>query len=503
MRSFAGLPLSRNGSSTSSSSISSLVKSVSTSSLTRRRNSSLSLTERKFSPLVEKVFVIFCFLIAGLLLPILFSGATLKTEVEGIIAEANVTMEFVEEEVHRVEEEIHIDPRIANASWQSTAKLLSAMLIGVMTSYAGILDNAAVQSLARLTYYVFMPALMLVSVNKALSSAANEESNGSSTNGLSSRSLLVMPIIGVLHVAMGLLMARLLTWLKPSKDETADRDVWMNCSFGNATPLPLVIATSLFPHGDSLASDMTACISFYTLVESPIFYIFGADLLLTPSEKPPRTKSTTQMIIQSLLNLPMLASLFGVVIGKSAWVQQAIVPGNSLAPVYASIETFAAAYLPSTILVLAGSMSNTQNSSKRLRKSESMGNNSSTDRKIASKNVSFLTIGLTCLSRFILMPILTIGLVSALSPTFLAFETARNKALVSLVILMQGSMPPAQNSALLLTLADRVERASRLTKTLTICYILSIIPVTIWMSRHLQATQILQFVQQANPVNSL
>jgi hypothetical protein len=58
---------------------------------------------------------------------------------------------------------------------------------------------------------------------------------------------------------------------------------------------------------------------------------------------------------------------------------------------------------------------------------------------------------------------------------------------------MQGCMPPAQNSVVMLQMENQTGRATRMTTLLTILYCLAIVPVTFHMSRTLAATGVTAF----------
>lgn len=69
----------------------------------------------------------------------------------------------------------------------------------------------------------------------------------------------------------------------------------------------------------------------------------------------------------------------------------------------------------------------------------------------------------------------------------------RARAVVSFVILMEGCMPPAQNSVIMLQLEGLKERASVMAKLLTLMYSLAVIPVTILLSTCLASSGIMAF----------
>jgi predicted permease len=151
----------------------------------------------------------------------------------------------------------------------------------------------------------------------------------------------------------------------------------MCTTFANSAPLPLVFADSLFANNPSMKADMTACISFYLLVWSPVFWTLGPMLLQSAQERlelvdveldgsknketatnvPERRKLSGKFIISKILSPPVIGSILGVVVGTSSTLQAVFLQSDSIAePVYGAAQTFASAYLPATILVLAGSM---------------------------------------------------------------------------------------------------------------------------------------------------
>jgi predicted permease len=69
----------------------------------------------------------------------------------------------------------------------------------------------------------------------------------------------------------------------------------------------------------------------------------------------------------------------------------------------------------------------------------------------------------------------------------------RPRAVVTFVLLMEGCMPPAQNSVIMLQLEGLKERASTMAKLLTLMYSLAVIPVTILLSACLATSGIMAF----------
>ena len=96
--------------------------------------------------------------------------------------------------------------------------------------------------------------------------------------------------------------------------------------------------------------------------------------------------------------------------------------------------------------------------------------------------------------RFLLSPILALTTVRLMTfANLMPVDNARTLAVVTFTLLMEGCMPPAQNSVILLQLADEKERASKMAKLLTVMYSLSAIPVTLLLSVCLSKSGILGF----------
>jgi predicted permease len=95
-------------------------------------------------------------------------------------------------------------------------------------------------------------------------------------------------------------------------------------------------------------------------------------------------------------------------------------------------------------------------------------------------------------SRFLLAPLLSLVMVSTLS-SFNLLGSGRSRAILTFVLLMEGCMPPAQNSVIMLQLEGLTERAGRMAKMLALLYSVAVVPVTILMSGCLGLSEILNF----------
>jgi predicted permease len=435
---------------------------------------------------------------------------------------ANVTAE------NGLEEMATLDSTVASISLRATAQLFVAVSLGVLVARnGGILNGETVKGLSKLTYCMFQPALIFCSVSKTL------QSESAGAQGLSSLAIIVLPIVALLQIACGYATGRLLTRIFRMPSQADTRDVWMCTTFANSAPLPLVFADSLFADSLSMQADITACISFYLLVWSPVFWTVGPLILQSAPERREledveldelegsegsknyketanvsnsvpegRQHCTTEQIVRKILAPPVIGSIMGVVVGTSPMLQALFLQSDGLgAPMYGAAKTFASAYLPATILILAGSMGAAGNSNddRNERPAELFGD--AGKRKPmspdgTSRRLSWRAVFCIAVARFVINPILTGVILNVLSTrtNLLGLPDSRTSAVLSFVILMQGCMPPAQNSVVMLQLENQKARATRMTTLLTVLYCMACVPVTFHISRSLAATGVTTFV---------
>ena len=184
-----------------------------------------------------------------------------------------------------------LNPVVLTASLGATAKLLSSIGVGALTTPAGpkqfgqILDGPAVRALSKLTYWLFQPCFLLCGVASTLSKAAS--GGGGASGGVPTSALLRLPLAALIQISLGAIAAKVITTrrfgIRPrflgidTEDDAAANDIRMCTTFANSGPLPLILSDALF--SGSVLSDVAACISFYLLVWSPLFWTFGKIIL--------------------------------------------------------------------------------------------------------------------------------------------------------------------------------------------------------------------------------
>jgi predicted permease len=395
---------------------------------------------------------------------------------------------------------IALDPRVATASLAATAKLLSSIGLGALAArQPGLLDAATLGALSRLVYWVFQPAFLFQSVSRTLHTATTAAATGS-TSALSVRALTLLPALAVVQIVSGHLAGRALTKGLRITEPTEVKNVQMCTTFGNSGPLPLIFADALFGGGNGLLqSQVTACISFYLLAWSPLFWTFGKIILrdeadddnaVVVDDAVPRWKrqwNSARTTLMKILSPPVLGSLAGLFVGLCPPLRRAFF-GGLLTPLYGSVQTLGTAYLPAALLVLAGSLVGGGGAKKE--DTEVTAETTTTTTESTAPSVRGVIA--ICLSRFGVSPLVSLFAVRLLAG--LTWMDGRTRAILTFVLLMQGCMPPAQNSVILLQLAGRRKAAARMAQLLTLLYAGAVVPVTLLLTACLSKSGILAFL---------
>jgi hypothetical protein len=394
-----------------------------------------------------------------------------------------------------------LNPVVLTAALGATSKLLSSIGIGALATPSGpkqfgrILDANAVSALSKLTYWLFQPCFLLCGVASTLAKASQQSSAaGATAAGVPKSALLLLPLAALIQISLGSITAKVLTTkrfgIRPAflgidtDDDAGANDIAMCTTFANSGPLPLIITDALFSGG--IASDVAACISFYLLVWSPLFWTVGKSILGLNDSSDDNEKvglvASVGKQIKTFLSPPVIGSILGVIIGSTAVLRNLLLsPSGLLAPLFGSLRTMGVAYLPSAILVLAGSL---------VKKKDTSASTTDSDKSaLSAKSVVAIL-----LARFILSPILALSTVRLMTfAKLMPTDNARALAIVTFTLLMEGCMPPAQNSVILLNLANEKARASKMAKMLTVIYALSAVPVTLLLGGCLGKSGILGF----------
>lgn len=363
-----------------------------------------------------------------------------------------------------------LNPVVVKASLSATAQLLSALGIGAVLAKRNILDRNAVKALSKLTYHIFQPAFLFVSVARTLRGVVDAQKP----------SLWIMPIAGIVQIVIGASLA--LVTSRFFRDDTTRRHVQMCTTFANAGPLPLIFSAALLD-GTPLAGMAAAAVSFYLLAWSPLFWTFGKIILSGPTDDGVNgtSKSPIEKVmsgVKQFLSPPVVGSLFGMLLGSVPLLGNLFF-GGILQPVTGACQTLGTAYLPAVMLVLAGSLVLPQEESE----------SSTVVQSKAASPWPFVTLFAT---RFMIMPLIAHTMCRVLIGAGLLGEHSARSAIFHFILLLQGCTPPAQNSVVLLQLAGLP--AQGMAKLLTGLYVASVVPMTLLLSWCLSTSGVLAFL---------
>lgn len=403
---------------------------------------------------------------------------------------------------------------VFTVSLSATVKLLAAVGIGAIAASKKpspkashvILDQVAVSALSRLVFWVFQPCFFLCRVAMTIAATTRH----GSAEGISRSSLALMPLVALVNIALGSCSAKFITFFSHRTNdsmsyeektmvEDSKRDAEVCMTFANSAPLPLLFANALFTGGQGgVEADVTACISFYLLGWSPTFWSYGRHLIGTYDDDSdemdgPPGRNTWERVwdgmkefgeqVRKVFAPPIIGSTIGIFIGAIPWLRDSMLePDGILYSLYGAMDTIGSAYLPSVILVLAGSL---VGGSKKGGKQP---------RTPKSTSLNITTLISILLSRFALAPVASIVVVYVLTHVNLLPPVGtRSHAIVSFVMLMEGCMPPAQNSILMLQLEGLTARAENMARGVTLIYVLSVLPVTIWLMCMMGMSGVMEF----------
>lgn len=394
-----------------------------------------------------------------------------------------------------------VDGFAAKAAIQASAKLLTSIGVGgwaarkatSKTTNHTVLDTEAMRVLSKLAYWLFQPALLLWAVATTL----NESLQSSTVSvGIPLHMLRLMLVSALLHIGIGFIAGQIVTKVMHEKlDAVESQDVLMCTTFSNAGPLPLIFSDALFAKAPWIQKNVAGCISFYLLVWVPLFWTFGRIIFgtniqhVSNSEIGKQSKRISRIntlfrIIKRTISPPIVGALVGLLTGFVPVLRICFFgEGAVLAPMMGAAQTLGAAYLPAAILILAGSLF--------IREGVTAVN---------PKKPSVLTVVLILFARFVISPIVSFGLLNVfqtygwLIPTVSGYgETGSALATFTFVLLMEGCMPPTQNSVIMLQLDEMPDRAAGMARLLTVVYSISLIPVTCLLSISLSKSGIMSF----------
>ena len=204
-------------------------------------------------------------------------------------------------------------------------------------------------------------------------------------------------------------------------------------------------------------------VSLFSLGWSPFFWSFGKKILVGRENDDNGNVSKWKQFIPP----PVLGVVAGLIIGLSPCGPLLVsnVGETNTAPlavVFNSIQNMSKAASPLGLLVLTCSLA-----MGATKKSEVV----ATTRKNQTQQWACVST-----ARFILSPLIMFGLLCGMKLIGL-IGTQQSEPMLWFVVLLQSIMPPAQNSVVLLQVANRGEEASQLARFLFSIYATAMIPI--------------------------
>ncbi|CAM9240918.1 unnamed protein product [Ectocarpus sp. 12 AP-2014] len=388
-----------------------------------------------------------------------------------------------------------INPVVVKASTRAVSELLCCCVLGVVAAKKGILTPVNVAALSKIVYGIFLPSLLMVNVAKTCVSQ-------------SVASLLPIPAFAGIQIALGLAISGVaMRLLRIDPDTEAGREAKVCMAFQNSGILPLIFLNAMFRGSPELLSRGVAYASFYLMGWSPTFWTIGNNILtghlhqdggggggggggkeksaaegdvaavpkarLSLSKRvanlPSKVKSSAQSpAVRRVLSPPIVACMMGLVIGLSPPLRWLLMrEGAPLGPMWSAFGNLTAAYTPSGVLVLAGSLANCPPGKWFSRDTQK----------------TILAVGM---ARWFLLPLATSGLLFG----GVKYGLVPPDPMLLFVLLIESCMPSAQNTVIMLQVAGLQEAAGRKARTLCTLYLISIVPVSILLTVFIAALKL-------------
>ena len=361
---------------------------------------------------------------------------------------------------------------ITYAALSAVSKLLSTCGIGVWASKVGILDKSAMAVLSKLVFNLLQPCLLFVNV---ASTCAKLKESGSAA------AVALLPIAAGVQILLGYVIGRVVSMFLYGNKSTEESKELLTCTtFGNSGPLPLTFVDALLRnHANSAHLPKSiGYISLYLLGWSPLFWIFAPAILSDDSN----SKTDWKVVRSRVLSPPVLGSIFGVIVGSIPLLRGIFISHTGiLNPVFESMRTLGAGYLPAVLLVLAGSLLPSPDaSSNTVEKSATAVNESKIDIGYIKQIVAIY------LARFILIPTAGFAIIKALKTRVPSLSTILSDPVLVFVLLLETAMPSAQNSTVILQLQKKSAAAARIARILLAIYVLGVPAISYWLIKILK-----------------
>jgi predicted permease len=365
------------------------------------------------------------------------------------------------------------------APLKACSSVLIICAFGAILTTNGVVDKKWRKSTSDMCKNCFLPALLLSKVAPAISFS-------------SFASWWPLPIFALVYIGVGFAAGMLLSRLAGISDINQQRFVCVACAFPNTTSIPLALLHSILSGSDQEKG--ITYILFYTLFMSVFRWSIAYPMLApVPAELPPSSPEEQSSLVKvaqdstavtplengqtpestdtaasaaapislwkKVLNAPLYAALLSIVVGVITPLKHALFSSGFTAPLVSALSSCAAAYVPSVLLVLGGSLSQTP-----------------------AERPSGTTV-LICVIRLVLMPLCALGLLHWIRGHC---NWMLPDKIFQLVILMESFGPPAINLSVMTTLHGTNQ--DEMSKLLLWAYLACPFSICCWMAVFLSFT---------------
>ena len=325
-------------------------------------------------------------------------------------------------------------------SFLSVAKLVLVVLLGVVLGKRGVITKEGRACLSNIIMMVMLPCLLVAS----LSQNASVENLGK---------LPMLMVAAAVYVAFGLLVAALLRRVFRIGPENA-RIIGAATSFGNASYLPLPLLAAACASAPVFADDPSgalsrsvAYVSIFLMCHSPLLWLVAFPYLSGHSWR--------ELRLRQVLNMPILASTTGVILGTVPFLRALIVDADApLRIVIDSCELVSQGVFPCALLVLGATLA---------------------QRLPAGESVPLRVFSVVALGKLVLMPVLGFFFTMALWRGGLIPDDP----VCVLVLMLEAAVPPANNLIIMCQMHQRGEAV--MARVLLVMYCLAVPSLTIAM----------------------
>jgi len=249
---------------------------------------------------------------------------------------------------------------VTSSAIKAIMKLIGTCGLGVYAGKKGVLDKASLAVLSKLVFNIFQPCLLFCNVAQTVASSSK-----------GSAAVWLLPFAASLQIFIGYIVGTVVTKIIYGNKESEEKRQTLTCTtFSNSGPLPLVFVDALFrAHPDqTLLPKAVAYISLYLLGWSPLFWIFAPAILSDPAitdAKPKTAAEKRAELLGRIFSPPVLGSLLGLLVGSVPLLSKQIISASgALNWLFEAMRTLGTAYLPAVLLVLAGSLTPSQDAAE-------------------------------------------------------------------------------------------------------------------------------------------